>query len=131
LTDFRSAPVTASELVAITESETIRLRRLIQRSISRTAEKSRSVSAKIACETEYEGSSPMAKTLTFACVHFTVAFTVTYALTGSILLGGLIALIEPLCNTVAYYVHEKAWDRWGGVASARVDVCAPAAPSRA
>ncbi|MCB1589259.1 MAG: DUF2061 domain-containing protein [Xanthomonadales bacterium] len=52
------------------------------------------------------------KTLSFALIHFSVAFTVTTILTGSPTLGGLIALIEPLVNTVAYYLHEQAWLRW-------------------
>lgn len=56
----------------------------------------------------------MLKTLTFACVHFTVAFTVAYLLTGSVVVGGLVAMVEPMCNTVAYHFHEKAWERWGG-----------------
>ena len=55
----------------------------------------------------------MTKTLTFAIVHFAVAFTVGYLLTGSAVIGSLLALIEPACNTVAYYFHEKAWARWG------------------
>lgn len=55
----------------------------------------------------------MIKTMTFACVHFSVAFTVTYLLTGSWVLGGLIALVEPMVNTVAYFFHEKAWERIG------------------
>ncbi|MBA6145885.1 DUF2061 domain-containing protein, partial [Pseudomonas juntendi] len=25
--------------------------------------------------------------------------------------GGLIAIIEPACNTVAFYFHEKVWQR--------------------
>ncbi|MBX2880731.1 MAG: DUF2061 domain-containing protein [Granulosicoccus sp.] len=49
------------------------------------------------------------KTISFAAVHFTVAFSVTYVITGSIALGGLIALVEPLINTVAFYIHERAW----------------------
>ena len=53
----------------------------------------------------------MIKTMTFACVHFSVAFAVTYLLTGSWVLGGLIALVEPMVNTVAYFFHEKAWER--------------------
>ncbi len=61
----------------------------------------------------------MRKTLTFACVHFTVAFTVAYMLTGSVVIGGLVALVEPLCNTVAYHFHEMAWARWGNGASDR------------
>lgn len=53
----------------------------------------------------------MTKTASFAVVHFTVAFTVAYALTGSVLVGGAIALVEPAINTVAYFFHEKFWER--------------------
>ena len=53
----------------------------------------------------------MTKTLSFAAVHFGVAFTVAYLLTGSWVLGGAIAMIEPIANTVAYHFHEKIWDR--------------------
>lgn len=51
------------------------------------------------------------KTLTFAITHFTVAFTVVYLLTGDILIGSLVAMIEPAVNTVAYFFHEKLWAR--------------------
>ena len=54
----------------------------------------------------------MLKTLTFACMHFTVAFTVVYLMTGSWVTGGLIALVEPCCNTVGFYFHEKLWNRY-------------------
>ena len=53
----------------------------------------------------------MLKTFSFAAVHFTVAFTIGYLLTGSVLVGGTMALIEPACNTIAYHFHEKAWAR--------------------
>ncbi|MEW5727012.1 MAG: DUF2061 domain-containing protein [Pseudomonadota bacterium] len=53
------------------------------------------------------------KTMTFAAVHFTVAFTVAYVLTGSVAISSALALLEPACNTVAYYFHERAWSRWG------------------
>lgn len=49
------------------------------------------------------------KTLTFACIHFTVAFAVGYLMTGSLVVGGAMALVEPLCNTVVFYLHERAW----------------------
>lgn len=54
----------------------------------------------------------MVKTATFAVVHFSVAFSVTFLLTGSWVLGGLIAMLEPAVNTVAYFFHEKAWERY-------------------
>ena len=53
----------------------------------------------------------MKKTVSFAAVHFTVAFSLAYLLTGSILVGGLLALLEPTLNTLAYHVHEKVWNR--------------------
>ena len=62
----------------------------------------------------------LTKTFTFAIVHFMVAFSVTYALTGSWVLGGLVALIEPALNTIAYFFHERAWARWGDRLIARL-----------
>src|SRR5512139_2611672 len=55
----------------------------------------------------------LAKTATFAAVHFSVAFGIAYLLTGSVSIAGAIALIEPLANTVAYFFHERAWSRIG------------------
>lgn len=53
----------------------------------------------------------MTKTVTFTLMHFCIAFAVTYALTGSLAAGGLVAAIEPLCNSVGFYFHEKIWQR--------------------
>ena len=54
----------------------------------------------------------MTKTITFAVLHVTVAFTVGYLMTGSVMVGGAIALVEPAVNTVAYFFHEKVWERF-------------------
>ncbi len=51
----------------------------------------------------------LAKTGTFAIVHFTVAFSVAFVLTGSIGIASALAILEPLANTVAYLLHERAW----------------------
>lgn len=51
----------------------------------------------------------LAKTLSFAVVHFSVAFSVGYLLTGSLAIASALALVEPMANTVAYYFHERAW----------------------
>ena len=51
----------------------------------------------------------MKKTISFAALHFTVAFTLAYLLTGELLTASLIALIEPAVNTVAFYFHDVAW----------------------
>lgn len=52
----------------------------------------------------------MIKTISFAVLHFSVAFSIAYLLTGSILIGGLMALVEPAINTVVFYFHERAWN---------------------
>lgn len=51
------------------------------------------------------------KTLSYGTLHMLVAFGVAYALTGSVVIAGGIALLEPIANTVAYYFHEKVWKR--------------------
>ena len=52
------------------------------------------------------------KTGTFAALHFAVGFTVTYLLTGSIMIATGVALIEPAVNTVVFFFHERAWQRF-------------------
>ncbi|WP_421309689.1 DUF2061 domain-containing protein [Aeromonas sp. 603696] len=53
----------------------------------------------------------MKKTISFAILHFGVAFTVAYLLTGELLTASLIALIEPAVNTVAFYFHDLGWHK--------------------
>ena len=53
----------------------------------------------------------MGKTLSFAGLHFTVAFLLGWLFTGSVLVGGALALVEPACNTVVFHFHEKVWKR--------------------
>jgi uncharacterized membrane protein len=57
-------------------------------------------------------SHSLAKTGTFAIVHFTVAFSIAYLLTGSVAIAGALALLEPVANTVAFLLHERAWARF-------------------
>ena len=53
----------------------------------------------------------LVKTITFALLHFGVAFSVAYLLTGSIAVATGVGLIEPIVNTVVFYLHERAWRR--------------------
>ena len=50
--------------------------------------------------------------MTFPPVHFTVAFSVAYALTGDVLVGSAVAMVEPAVNTVAFYFHELGWKKF-------------------
>ena len=63
----------------------------------------------------------MTKTLTFAVMHFAVAFTVAYVMTGSVVVGGAVALVEPAINTVVFFFHEKIWARVEVARAARAE----------
>lgn len=51
------------------------------------------------------------KTLSFAVVHFSVAFSISWLLTGSVVIAGALAMLEPLVNTVAFYLHDVYWSK--------------------
>ena len=51
------------------------------------------------------------KTASFAVLHFMTAFGVAWAMSGSVLVGGAVAMVEPAINTVVYFLHEKVWQR--------------------
>lgn len=42
-------------------------------------------------------------------VHLLVAFSVTWLMTGSLLAGGVTALLEALCNMLAHHYHQRIW----------------------
>ncbi|MGQ2979527.1 MAG: DUF2061 domain-containing protein [Polaromonas sp.] len=52
------------------------------------------------------------KTASYYVVHVTVAALVAYAVTGSFLLALTLSLLEPAVQAVAFFFHEKAWQRW-------------------
>ena len=52
----------------------------------------------------------MAKTATFGVMHVITAFSVTYAMTGSVTVAGVVTFVEPLVNTVMHYFFDKYWD---------------------
>ncbi len=51
------------------------------------------------------------KTLTYGVMHFCVAATVAYLLTGSLAAALSIGVIEPFVQTFFYSMHERAWAR--------------------
>lgn len=52
----------------------------------------------------------MAKTATFGVMHVITAFSVTYVMTGSVTVAGVVTFVEPLVNTVMHYFFDKYWD---------------------
>ena len=53
----------------------------------------------------------LVKTLTYLIVHLIIGFSVAYLFTGSVAIATGIAIIEPMANAVAFFFHEKAWNK--------------------
>jgi len=60
------------------------------------------------------------KTASYYLVHITVAAGVAYGVTGDLLMAFTLSLLEPTVQAVAFFCHEKAWERWSQPASALV-----------
>lgn len=52
-----------------------------------------------------------AKTISQVFFHIGIAFAIAYWLTGSIVFGGIAALIEPVINVAILPAHQKFWAR--------------------
>ena len=53
----------------------------------------------------------LAKTCTYLFIHLVIGFSVAYLFTGSVAIAGGIATVEPLVNAVAFFFHERVWNR--------------------
>jgi uncharacterized membrane protein len=51
------------------------------------------------------------KTLSYYVMHITVAMLVGYFVTGSILMALTLSLLEPTVQAVAFFFHEKVWNK--------------------
>lgn len=51
-----------------------------------------------------------AEKISQTALHASVAFGVMWAVTGSLALGGLAALVEPVCNVIIMPLHDRLWD---------------------
>jgi uncharacterized membrane protein len=51
------------------------------------------------------------KTASYYVMHITVAALVGYAVTGNVWMALTLSLVEPTVQAVAFFFHEKAWER--------------------
>ena len=54
----------------------------------------------------------IAKTATYGVMHVTVATALAYMLTGNMAIALSIGLLEPAVQTVFFFMHESAWEKW-------------------
>jgi uncharacterized membrane protein len=51
------------------------------------------------------------KTLTYCLMHFAVAITVAYLLSGDWAIALSIGIVEPLVQTAFFNMHERRWNK--------------------
>ena len=67
------------------------------------------------------------KTGSYYLLHICVAALVAYAVTGNLIASLTLSLLEPTVQAVAFFFHEKAWER----AARRREAAAPEAAAAA
>ena len=58
-----------------------------------------------------QNQTMLMKTGSYYLIHITVAAMVGYAGTGNLWASLTLSLLEPTVQAVAFFFHEKAWDR--------------------
>ena len=58
-----------------------------------------------------QNQTMLMKTGSYYLIHITVAAMVAYAVTGNLRASLTLSLLEPTVQAVAFFFHEKAWDR--------------------
>ena len=65
------------------------------------------------------------KTGSYYLIHICVAALVAYAVTGNLWASLTLSLLEPTVQAVAFFFHEKAWDRSGRRAARQSATASP------
>lgn len=58
-----------------------------------------------------QNKTMLMKTGSYYVIHICVAALVAYAVTGNLWASLTLSLLEPTVQAVAFFFHEKAWDR--------------------
>ena len=53
------------------------------------------------------------KTISWHALHIVMVASVAYIVTGSVKIAAILASLEMLWESFAYYLHERAWARFG------------------
>lgn len=72
-----------------------------------------------------QNQTMLMKTASYYLIHICVAALVAYAVTGNLWASLTLSLLEPTVQAVAFFFHEKAWDRAGRRTSRQSSAPAP------
>ena len=72
-----------------------------------------------------QNQTMLMKTGSYYLIHICVAALVAYAVTGNLWASLTLSLLEPTVQAVAFFFHEKAWDRAGRRAARQSATASP------
>ena len=72
-----------------------------------------------------QNQNMLMKTGSYYLIHICVAALVAYAVTGNLWASLTLSLLEPTVQAVAFFFHEKAWDRAGRRAARQSATASP------
>ena len=75
--------------------------------------------------TARQNKTTLMKTGSYYLIHIGVAAMVAYAVTGNLWASLTLSLLEPTVQAVAFFFHEKAWDRAARRSSSATAAIAP------
>jgi uncharacterized membrane protein len=64
------------------------------------------------------------KTFSYYLMHISVAMLVGYFVTGSWVMAMTLSLLEPTVQAIAFFFHEKVWDKNSNQATSTQDISA-------
>lgn len=59
----------------------------------------------------------LSKTISWRITGSLSTFLISYLITGSFSMSGVIAIVQITVNTLLYYIHERVWNKihWGKI----------------
>ncbi|MEZ0260677.1 MAG: DUF2061 domain-containing protein [Alphaproteobacteria bacterium] len=55
----------------------------------------------------------IAKTATYSVIHMVIAFCAAWVVSRDLKVALGISMVEPAFQIFGFFLHEKAWDKWG------------------
>lgn len=53
----------------------------------------------------------LAKTISWRLTGSSATFLISYLISGNVLISSTIAIVQLICNTILYFIHERIWNK--------------------
>lgn len=53
----------------------------------------------------------LVKTISWRLTGSSATFLISYLISGNVLVSSTIAIVQLICNTILYFIHERIWNK--------------------